>query len=341
MRNNKHLATFSAAVMAVITLVGTSAFADSRPANETGEGRVMAGRERAAGRMEVSRGDISSNATRQAAVERRSADHGSPSAADRNGGSRSFDRDTASSAQGRAEVSNGDSSARSYDRNRSNDNRSYDRNRPNDNHSYDRNRSGDNRSYDRNNRNGNYGSADRNRSNDSRHDGNWRGGDNRSYGHGGGSYRNRQRYSYSGRISNIAHYGSGYRIWLGGAPYPFFVSDSYYRRNRFRIGVSIALGGYYNPLGYYDYDDGYYDGGAYSTGALRGVVESVDFRRDTFVIRNEATGSYVTVASRSRRDDYVRPGDYVEIAGNWTRSGFFEAYDVSLLHDGYRDGYRR
>ena len=136
-------------------------------------------------------------------------------------------------------------------------------------------------------------------------------------------------------------YGGGFRVWIGGAPYPFFVPRAFWNPGRFRIGVSINLGGYYNPLGYYDYYDGggYYGAPAYSQGVLRGTVESIDYRRGTFVLRNEASGSFVTIDNRGRGYRDVRPGDYVEVQGDWTRSGFFEAYDVALLDDG-RD-YRR
>ena len=100
--------------------------------------------------------------------------------------------------------------------------------------------------------------------------------------------------------------------------------------------MTIGLGGWYNPLGYYDYYDTYvydrYDSRAVSRGEIRGTVESIDERSDTFVIRNEATGSFVTVEVRGRerlRD--LRPGDYVEISGDWVRSGIFRAYDIDLL----------
>ena len=110
---------------------------------------------------------------------------------------------------------------------------------------------------------------------------------------------------------------------------------AHWRADRFRIGVSINLGGYYNPGGYYDYYDGYDRG--YSRGDLRGTVESVDYRRDTFVVRNDATGSFVTVAMRDRGRNDVRQGDYVELSGDWTRSGIFQAYDVDILdYDRYR-----
>lgn len=155
-----------------------------------------------------------------------------------------------------------------------------------------------------------------------------------------GRYDNRQPYYARGRVNRINRYGSGYRVWIAGAPYPFFIPEAYYYRNRLRIGLMINLGGYYNPGGYYDYYDGYdrYDNSdrydSSSVGSLRGVVESVDYRRDTFVLRNDATGSFVTVFSRDRRN--VRAGDYVEVAGEWSRSGVFQALDVDLLDSSYQ-----
>ncbi len=90
--------------------------------------------------------------------------------------------------------------------------------------------------------------------------------------------------------------------------------------------MNINIGGYYNPGGYYDY----YDGRAIAAGYLRGVVESVDYRRDTFVLRNDASGSFVTVVMRNRRHQ-VRPGDYVELDGTWSRSGVFQARNIEYL----------
>jgi hypothetical protein len=139
-------------------------------------------------------------------------------------------------------------------------------------------------------------------------------------------------------VTRYSRYGNGYRVWVGGAPYPFFVPLSHWHRDRFRVGLVINLGGYYNPGGYYDYYDGYAYRGE-SRGDLRGVVESVDYRRDTFVVRNDASGSFVTVIARDRRGRDVRPGDYVELSGTWTRNGLFSAYDVDLLESDYRDRY--
>ncbi|HEX2123677.1 MAG TPA: hypothetical protein VHL59_18755, partial [Thermoanaerobaculia bacterium] len=146
----------------------------------------------------------------------------------------------------------------------------------------------------------------------------------------GRSHGHRERYHARGRVSHVRPYRGGYHVWIGGAPYPFFIPSAHYHRHRFRIGVVIGLGGYYNPLGYYDYYDQPYSYSTSARGEMSGTVESVDYRRSTFVMRNDATGSFVTIHSRDRNVD-VRPGDYVEVRGNWRRSGLFEAYDVDLL----------
>lgn len=151
-----------------------------------------------------------------------------------------------------------------------------------------------------------------------------------------GTYRSgRQPYYAHGRVSRVHRHGHGYRVWVHGARYPFFIPAAHYHRDRFRIGLVIRLGGWYNDAGYYDYYDGrdYY---SRSAAELYGIVESVDHRRNTFVVRNEATGSFVTVHARDREADRLRAGDVVELYGDWTRSGYFEARDVDLI-----DTYRR
>lgn len=238
-------------------------------------------------------------------------------------------RNTAPSyQQQRTETRNWNNNNRTYDRNNTNrsyDNRSYDRSR-----TYDRNRSFDgNRSYDRN-----------------------RGYDNRSFERGRGyspSYGRGDAYYRDGRISRIEHWNGGYRVWLGGVSYPYFIPEARFRLFNWRVGLSIHLGGFWNPLGYYDYYDGvdpYYGGGyAYvpgtvaTSGYIRGVVESVDYRRDSMVIRDDASGSFVTVMMRGDdpRFNSLRNGDYVDLSGDWVR-GYFQAYRVDNIDDGY---YRR
>jgi len=151
-------------------------------------------------------------------------------------------------------------------------------------------------------------------------------------------------------VTRYERWNGGYRVWLGGVTYPFWVPLSYYNRYPFRVGLSIRLGGYYNSLGYYEYYDGYNDGyyaGAYrdggrsiAAGILRGTVESVDYRRGTFVLRNDATGNFVTVSTRDRYVRDMRAGDYIEVDGDWNRSGYFVADTVDLIDARDRDRYR-
>lgn len=172
-------------------------------------------------------------------------------------------------------------------------------------------------------------------------DNNYRGNYNNNYRGGyrnNNNYRGHTPYFYNGRISRFERWNSGFRVWLGGAPYPFFVPEAYFRSHGLRIGLSIGLGGYYNPLGYYDYDPYYYGGGTYGGGTavargdVRGVVETVDYRRNTVVVRDDYSGEFVTAVmrGRDRTFDTLRPGDYVQLQGDWVR-GTFEAYGADLL----------
>lgn len=335
MLNGKRLRYGATAVAAVFALAGTSAFADSRPSNETRtartEQRIRERGVRAEGRVEV-RGSAPRESTRERGTqgETRERDAARSSrdqiardriSRDRSGSDRAEGAATTREASGSRGGDQWRGSEQNRDRNRGTregDRNDRDRNRG----TYEQGHSRSNETY-------------RNRSGSSRNGGSYDRGGARNDHYRGGS---RQPYHHRGRITKYHRYNDGYRVWIAGAPYPFFVPDWYYRRSPFRIGVVIDLGGYYNPGGYYDYYDGAYAGSSYSNGILRGVVESVDYRRDTFVIRNEATGSFVTVAMRGygRWDNEVRPGDYVEISGDWRRNGLFEARRVDLLDDGYR-----
>lgn len=325
MIGNKQLALRFAAAVAVASLAGASAFAESRPVNETRgsiRDRVV---ERNAERSRSQSGDVSRNRARaaQSSIEvrgnresagRSTAGRGAASRSDasrRTGGR--IERDRTPQNRGDATVRRGDSQRNSGTyRDRS------DRDRNNG----DRNRSRDNGTW-----------RDSSRNNDSRSRGTYR--DSRYRNDSRSSrYGNRAPFRHSGRVHRVYPYGGGYRVWLTGCNYPFYVPSSYYNRSRFRVGLTIALGGFYNSRGYYEYydgyDDGYYDSRT-SRGELRGIVESVDYRRETFVVRNEASGSFVTVIMRDRGRDPVRAGDYVELGGDWTRSGLFEAYRVDIV----------
>jgi hypothetical protein len=294
LNRSKKLASQFAFALSFASLFGASAFADNRHSHET----------RSRDRATVS----PSREQRDGARRERSSE-------------RSLDR---SRAENRSRAED-----RSFDRGRSsnnNDNRSFDRGRSsnnNDNRSFDRGRSSsnnDNRSYDR----GRSGSSESYRNNDYR-GGSWN--NNRSHDYRGGS---RQPYFAHGRVSRYERYGGGYRVWLGGVAFPFFIPEARFRLfPRFSVGLDIRLGGYYNPGGYYDY----YDGAGYTSGGVRGVVESVDLRRGRLIVHDDVSNAFVTVEMRDygRQLDDVRLGDFVELSGDWTRTGVFVAYRVDSL----------
>ncbi len=303
MSKTKQLASLALAVMA---FAGTSAFAESRHSRETGsrgDARATVRRERstAGARITVEgrRGDVSRN---------RSRNEGS-----------TYERRDRSSDRSR-------DTGRTYERR----DRSTDRSREG--------RYSDTQRYRSDRRQTRYESEQRYRSD------RYRSGDSRYRG-GSGYYGNRQPYYTRGRVSRCERWGSGYRVWIGGAPYPFYVPLAYWAPSRFRVGLWVSLGGYYNSLGYYDYWDGYRDGYSnsgyrgLSEADFRGTVESVDYRRDSFVVRNDDTGDFITVVLRDRRESLPRSGDYVAVRGDWTTQGYFRAYDVDFLDRDDRDRY--
>ena len=151
------------------------------------------------------------------------------------------------------------------------------------------------------------------------------------------------RQTFEGHVTRIAPYNGGYRVWLDRGGYPFFIPEARFRLFPLRLGLSIRFGGFWDPLGYYNvYDVGPYGGGPYygggyaTSGDVRGVVESVDYRRGTLVLRDDISGSFVTTVLRGNdpRLGDLRPGDYVDLGGSWNRSGVFEAYNVVDIRGG-------
>ena len=319
----RKLAARSVAAVTILMFVGASAFAENRHSNGTrsrsgGHGGSShrgsaSAAPRHSGHDSATRSHVSERAGRgdSGRVIRRDRDHVTPRDNDRSHApSRNYDRSTRERGSDHSAHDRNRAPARSYDQN------NHDRGRS-DRGTWDRNRRDDR------NHGSSAGHADR--SHDSNRGGSWRG-DRHSSSSRGNAHRG-EPYHARGRVSRVDRHGGGYRVWIAGAHYPFFIPDRYYHHDRFRVGLTINLGGYYNRGGYYDYYDGYNAGLRTSAGALRGVVESVDSRRGTFVVRNDATGSFVTVIM-SRQQEDVRPGDFVEISGDWIRSGLFEAYDV-------------
>ena len=355
MIESKRLAVRTAVAVAAAALIGVSAFAESRPSNETrgrrdGDGAIRRGA--AAAPAEAGRSDE----TRNRASVRSESPRRSGSSIDVRGRSadapgrqrQAIERGDRSAKPGTPRMQAGsttrhEGARREREATRERIDRNRDRRTSRDTVEADRSREGrvsrDAIRGERDRR-GSRVDADRGRQaeRNDRYQRNTRERDRRYSQHrdsrryegrGYTTHRNgRQRYFTYGRVSQVHRYGSGYRIWVHGAPYPFFIPAAHYHRDRFRIGLMIHLGGYYNPGGYYDYYD------VRSRGELYGVVESVDYYRNTFVVRNDATGSFVTVLARRYEIDEIRPGDFVEIYGNWRR-GLFEARDVELI-DTYR-----
>lgn len=293
MNKTKSLAAQAIGAAAIVMLVGTSAFAESRHHDGT---------ERDSSRQSDSRS--SRDSSRQSRGEQRD---------NRSSQGQTWQRNDSRSA-----------SPRTYDRSNSaqtyrDSSRSYGQSYSSRGTTYDRRTQADsyrnNRSYD-NNR-GSYGRSYSYRSNRPSYDD-----------------RGRRNVSLHGRVSRFVHERGGYRVWIDGGLYPIWIPEA--RISLFphlRVGLSLGFGGYYDPAGYleaYDYYDGgyaapYYGGvTAYSSGLLRGTVESVDYRNGTLVLRDDTTGNFVTTLIRDRRLESLRPGDYAEISGTWSRSGVFE-----------------
>ena len=175
--------------------------------------------------------------------------------------------------------------------------------------------------------------------------------DNNGYRNENHSYRNEtrntNRYSDRGRIQRFERGRDGYRVWVSGARYPYWVPFSRLGRHQLRVGIDIRLGGIFNgsyvdvdALGWPGdpyYNDGYYDGGGYNggydDGYLAGRVERIDYRSGTLLLRDDRSGRTVEVDMRptaGRRGlDFgdVRRGDRISLEGSWDR-GYFHAYRI-------------
>ena len=171
----------------------------------------------------------------------------------------------------------------------------------------------------------------------------------------------RRSITMEGRIRSVDRDRDGYRVHLDRGDYAYWIPEASYRSWHqrspgLRVGVSIRFGGYYDPRGYvyvssadwlddrYDRYDRYDDRRGYGREDLRGIVERVDYRRGTVVVRDEYSGRHVTVTMRrnSRGVDLgdLRRGDYVTFEGDWRRGGVFEADRIESLDSGRGRGRR-
>jgi hypothetical protein len=332
MKSRKNLAAQVAGAIAIAALVGTSAFAESRHSDATERDH---GRESSGHRDHVDRRDRSGSQNQT--QERRDTNTTAPETYQRgetrnNGGTWSRGETRRDDTQ-RDETRNNGAWNRNEDRN-NNGARNRNDSRNNDG-TWNRNESRNNNgTWNRNETRNDRSQAEAYRNN--------RGYDrSQTYRNNRPSYDNRGRRSdfAEGRISRYQHERGGYRVWLDRGRFPVWIPEARIGLfPRLRVGLSIRFGGYYDPLGYLDaydyYNDGYYGGGAYSSGLLRGIVETVDYRRGTMVVRDDVSGSFVTTLIRDRRLESLRPGDYVEVAGDWTRSGLFEGLRLEDVRDG-------
>ena len=148
----------------------------------------------------------------------------------------------------------------------------------------------------------------------------------------------RKPYFATGRVSRLDHGAHGYRVWVSGVRRPFLIPESTFRMAPIRVGVDVRLGGYYNRRGYYDYVEGYYgdegtgnyfdraDGGLrFKRGTIRGTIERVDYDRGRFVVRSAISDGLITANIASDDLGELRVGDSVEVAGEWTKNGSFDA----------------
>jgi hypothetical protein len=331
MNSRKNLAAQVAGAIAIAALVGTSAFAETRHSDATERDRGQQSSDDRGGRVERrERRDQSGsqNQTRERHDANTTAPQTSPRDSRNNNGSYQRDETRNNGTWNRNETRNNDTQ-----RNETRNNGTWNRNETRNNGTWNRGETNNNRSFERS-------QADSYRNNNRSYD------RSQSYRNNRPQFDNRGRRSefLEGRINRYQHERGGYRVWVDGGRFPVWIPEARIGLfPRLRVGLSIRFGGYYDPLGYLDaydyYNDGYgygggYGGDAYSSGLLRGVVETVDYRRGTLVLRDDVSGSFVTTLIRDRRLESLRPGDYAEIAGDWTRAGVFEGLRLEDSRDG-------
>ena len=168
----------------------------------------------------------------------------------------------------------------------------------------------------------------------------------------------RRSSTLEGRVRSFNRDGNGYRVQLDRDNRWYHVPQSAFRgrHNDLKIGVSLRFNGYYTGNDFFvdscDFvgygDDNYRDGSDRRYGYddreyLRGIVESVDYRRGTLTVRDDRSGRRVRVSmaggNYNRRGvdlNDLRRGDVVTFAGDWHRNGVFEAYRIESIRNGRR-----
>jgi hypothetical protein len=196
-------------------------------------------------------------------------------------------------------------------------------------------RNGDNRQANNgygNNRQANNGQGDNRQANNG-YGNNRQASDNRQANNG---YRENQRVTMAGRVSSFNRERDGYRVQLDRGQSYWVPQATFGNRDRdLRAGVSINLGGTFRG-GAISFDAVSYPGTVagygYGNGYVNGVIARIDYRDNTLVVRDQATGRLInaemTAGGRSNVGN-LRPGDYVQMSGQWIGGGVFDVAQIN------------
>lgn len=150
-------------------------------------------------------------------------------------------------------------------------------------------------------------------------------------------YRENQRVTMSGKISSFSRERNGYRLQLDRGQSYWVPQSAFGNRARdLRAGISISLGGIFRG-GAISFDavswpaaSAYGNGYAYGNGFVRGIVERIDYRNATLVVRDQATGRLITAEmTAGSRGRNIRRGDFVRLTGQWIRGGVFDVTSIN------------
>jgi hypothetical protein len=161
---------------------------------------------------------------------------------------------------------------------------------------------------------------------------------NSSYTQSNRTYRNNERVTMQGRVQSYTRERNGYRVRLDRGPSFWIPQSRINDRFNIRVGVDIILGGVYRDDGVYVDDVNY--PAAYQDGYLTGIVDRVDYRYGSLLLRDDRSNRVINVdmrdtARRSRIDlNDLRRGDRVSLNGNWSRDGVFRAYEIDSVRTG-------
>ena len=158
---------------------------------------------------------------------------------------------------------------------------------------------------------------------------------------GGRAYRDNERVTIQGKVQSFTHERGGYRVRLDRDNQSYWIPESRIGHGvNIRVGIDVVLGGVYRNDSVYVDDVSYGGYGYQNDGYVRGVVDRIDYRYGTLLLREERTGRVLNVdmrdtARRSRIDlNDLRRGDRVSLNGNWSRNGVFRAYEIDSVRTG-------